>query len=153
MEEFGGVIILIILSIVSSLAKKAKRNNESKIARRIEGRRQQEMEIDAIQQKLAQEKEEAKRQAHRQAEKKEEDVWHQPAAPAYSASVPAAMNGEGIDSCHEYMLGDTAAAVSASAEEEEATRQQSAKELLRGVILSEILARPSQQRQLKRRGI
>lgn len=51
---------------------------------------------------------------------------------------------EGEDSCHEFMLNDVGI-TAANAEEKSDLSPQQAQELVRGIILSEILARPQQR--------
>ena len=67
-----------------------------------------------------------------------------PAAPVRSSfePAPAVMGMEGEDACHEYMLPDQEKAETGTLAPEENRDNRQAQELVRGVILSEILARP-----------
>ena len=78
----------------------------------------------------------------RQETKKEAPERAQPAAPAYTPITPARMSGEGVDDCHEYMLKDRPATDSVIDAEAEKEQQEAARELVRGVIIGEILSRP-----------
>lgn len=134
MEEFAPIIIIIIVSLVSGLVRKSKQTAQQRqqAARRIQAKQREEMR-----------QEEEKLKARTREEKKWEDIWNQPAAAAYTpvkTPAPARMNGEGKDECHAYMLDETSPAV--TDEKSDAEKQQTADDLLRGVILSEILQRP-----------
>ena len=63
-------------------------------------------------------------------------------AAAGKGPAPARMGEEGRDACHEYMLDDPAPLMEESPADLEA-RRQTARELLQGVIMSEVLRRPS----------
>lgn len=136
MEEFAPIIMIIIISLVSGLVRKSKQTAQQRqqAARRIQANLREEMR-----------QEEEKLKAKILEEKKQEDIWNQPAAPAYTPvtpPAPAKMNGEGRDDCHAYMLDnpiEVSAAVETVTDEE---RERAANDLLRGVIVSEILNRP-----------
>ena len=76
----------------------------------------------------------------------------QPAiTPMESRAVPApVMGAEGVDTCHEYMLNDTPA-VQQAAPAESGLSPEEARDLMRGIILSEIMARPQQRFAARRR--
>ena len=62
-----------------------------------------------------------------------------------SAAVPAADIGtEGADACHEYMLEETPVTVPVQTTDTGLTAEE-ARDLMRGIILSEIMARPAQR--------
>ena len=136
MEEFAPIIMIIIISLVSGLVRKSKQTAQQRqqAARRIQANLREEMR-----------QEEEKLKAKILEEKKQEDIWNHPAAPAYTPvtpPAPAKMNGEGRDDCHAYMLDnpiEVSAAVETVTDEE---RERAANDLLRGVIVSEILNRP-----------
>lgn len=67
------------------------------------------------------------------------------AVPMESLHVPAAAIGaDGVDACHEYMLKETSGTPAAQPAETGLTPEE-ARELMRGIILSEIMARPQQR--------
>lgn len=61
---------------------------------------------------------------------------HKPAAPV--------IGSEGTDACHEFMLGSASAPQTEELDETGLSREQ-AQDLLRGIIFSEIMARPAQR--------
>jgi len=133
MEELALIIPLLasIFSIAVSIMNKKKK--EQKPAWQAQ---------DNLQEAIRQEAEKMKIQ--KQEQQKQDNIWNQPAAAAYTPvkiPVPARMNGEGKDDCHAYMLDEDEAA-SVSEEKTDEEKQQAAQDLLRGVILSEILQRP-----------
>lgn len=67
------------------------------------------------------------------------------AKPIEIHAIPAPVMGtEGIDTCHEYMLSKAPAAEKTAAIESGLTPEE-ARDLMRGIILSEIMARPQQR--------
>ena len=121
MEDFIMTIGVLILIGVSAVVKtKMKAARSTKEYSQAQGRWQQELKTEEAQ----------------QAAKPQEATRAWPAAP-----VPARMNGERLDDCHAYMLEDTAPAAAADEKTEE-EKQQAANDLIRGVIISEILNRP-----------
>lgn len=60
------------------------------------------------------------------------------------------MGTEGLDTCHEYMLTETPAEQKAVPEESGLSPEE-ARDLMRGIILSEIMARPQQRFAARRR--
>ena len=121
MEDFIATIGVLILIGVSALVKtKMKAARSAKEISQARARWEQQLKMEEAQ----------------QAAKARENTWARPAAPA-----PARMNGEGQDDCHAYMLDDSAPVVAADEKTEE-EKQQAAQELVRGVIISEILNRP-----------
>lgn len=67
------------------------------------------------------------------------------AVPMENLHVPAAAIGaDGVDACHEYMLKEALGTPAAQPAETGLTPEE-ARELMRGIILSEIMARPQQR--------
>ena len=141
MEQLAPIIMLIVISLLSSLAKKKKSTAGQRTVRRVEERRREDRREEMAQEaeRMLLEREMAKA---RQETKKEAPEWAQPAAPAYTPITPARMSGEGVDDCHEYMLEDRPATDSVIDAEAEKEQQEAARELVRGVIIGEILSRP-----------
>lgn len=67
-----------------------------------------------------------------------------PAAP--KAPAPARMGPEGEDACHEYMLDEQRPAGGIPALQEDEQQSEAARDLVRGVIIGEILRRPAPRR-------
>lgn len=119
MEDLIATIGVLILIGVSALVKtKMKAARSAKEISQARVRWEQQLKMEEAQ----------------QAAKPREEIRAWPAA-------PARMNGEGRDDCHAYMLDDAAPAAAADEKTEE-EKQQAAQELVRGVIISEILNRP-----------
>lgn len=75
----------------------------------------------------------------------------QPQLMSQWAPAPAVIGPEGEDQCHEYMLDEKALREESLPVQEKGTEEETARELLRGVILSEILARPNPRAYGRRR--
>lgn len=70
-----------------------------------------------------------------------------PVAPATpKAPAPARMGPEGEDACHEYMLDEQRPAGGIPALQEDEQQSEAARDLVRGVIIGEILRRPAVKR-------
>ena len=133
MEEFLPILIILI-GAISSWMKKSKKSTQQK--QQLEARKQ------AVQQA-----------AHRQMEQQKTvmpmpEIPRQPIMPSLSSHVsnefapaPAQMGEEGEDDCHEYMLDEPAAVPKAPAAQDHDS-EEIARELVRGVIIGEILRRP-----------
>ena len=116
-------ILMVIISILSVISKAQKQKQEAKKAGAFR---------DAPAMKMPE---------------KEAVVSSVPLAPAapvrsFFEPAPAVMGMEGEDACHEYMLPDQEKAETGTLAPEENRDNRQAQELVRGVILSEILARP-----------
>ena len=154
MDEFPLAIIVLILSIVSSVLK--KKNKQAKKAQKQVVVSPQKKDSAPVQ------------QVPKVSEVPAMSVWHEDehAAPTMGTEgldtchdymlpkqgrisaerKPAApvMGTEGEDACHDYML-DEAPATLKAVQEDQGLSQEEAKDLVRGIILSEIMARPHQR--------
>lgn len=77
-------------------------------------------------------------------------VQPKPAAKPLNIHATPVMGTEGTDACHDYMLNKIPAAQKTTPAESSLTPQE-ARDLMRGIILSEIMARPQQRFTARRR--
>ena len=154
MDEFPFVIIVLILSIVSSVLK--KKNQQAKKAQKQVVVSPQKKDSAPVQ------------EVPKVSEVPAMSAWHEDehAAPTMGTEgldtchdymlpkqerisakrKPAApvMGTEGEDACHDYMLEDSPLTLK-EAQEDQGLSQEEAQDLVRGIILSEIMARPHQR--------
>ena len=145
MEELLPILIILI-GAVSSWMKKKKQSEQQK--QQLEARKQ------AVQQAVAKQMEQQKKAAAA-APMQTQIHWEQPAPAVQPAPVaaphvpltpaPAQMGTEGEDACHEYML-DEPIEIKKTPVLQEKESEETARELVRGVIIGEILRRPAVKR-------
>lgn len=133
MEGLAPLLILII-SIVSALAKSKKNKVPAKRPNADAEKRLQE--IQAYMDKSAS----AKREEQAAAPASAGEGAAFSSFSSISAPAPARMGVEGEDACHEYMLEDASEEEKAPADE--ARDPEQAKDLVKAVVMSEILNRP-----------
>lgn len=168
MDEFPFVIIVLILSIVSSVLK--KKNQQAKKAQKQVVVSPQKKNSAPVQE-VPKVSEVPAMSAWTDDHKPQRDplsAWQEtvPAAPIMGTEgadtchdymlpkqgrisakrKPAApvMGTEGEDACHDYMLEDSPITLK-EAQEDQGLSQEEAQDLVRGIILSEIMARPHQR--------
>lgn len=142
MEELIPILIIVIVSILSSVANKNKKSA------------QQIKQMEARKQAMATEAEHMQEQRAAAAPSAQPAPVIRPTvtAPAPKAAprapiapAPARMGVEGEDACHEYMLDEKRPQVNRPRPQNEDS-ESAAQELVRGVIIGEILRRPVQKR-------
>lgn len=168
MDEFPFAIVVLILSIVSSVLKK-KNQQAKKAQKQVVVSPQKKYSAPA--QEIPKVSEVPAMSAWTDDHKPQRDplsAWQEtvPAAPIMGTEgadtchdymlprqehiraqrKPAApvMGTEGEDACHDYMLNGSSVTLKA-AQEDQGLSQEEAKDLVRGIILSEIMARPRQR--------
>lgn len=159
MEDFAIVILGIIISLVASAKKKAKQEaaNAKKVVYTAPAKKAEQTTLDSAWEIPRME---TVVPASPVMGTEGTDACHdymlpvQPkrvAKPLNIHAIPApVMGSEGTDACHDYMLDKTAEAQKDVPAESGLTPEE-ARDLMRGIILSEIMARPQQRFAARRR--
>lgn len=155
MEDFAIIILGIIISLVASAKKKAKREaeNAKKVVYTAPAKKEEQPTLDSSWEIPRME---TVVPAAPVMGMEGTDACHDYMLPSQPKplnihTIPAPVIGtEGIDACHDYMLNETLAAKK-DAPAESGLSSEEARDLMRGIILSEIMARPQQRFAARRR--
>lgn len=159
MEDFAIIILGIIISLVASAKKKAKQEaaNTKKVVYTAPAKKEEQPTLDSSWEipRMESVVPAAPVMGMEGTDTCHDYMLPQQPVPAAKAIDPPhipvpVMGTEGLDTCHEYMLAETPAAQKAIPEESGLSPEE-ARDLMRGIILSEIMARPQQRFAARRR--